>query len=174
MQLCVMGHAARFCSSTDVKYRCAGQATEQAHVIPAADPFSMLEGLSHPAPEPPAAAPGLDLDALYGQLAPSTGNPAGGYGSSMLNMGNHAGGLLGDLASPGQPPWGASGLHAAAQRPDAFGLQPLDGLLGGVQMGSGGGGGAAGIGAATHALGMRLGRLTIAAHLQIGLLWAPV
>lgn len=132
-------------------------------MIPAADPFSMLEGLSHPAPEPPAAAPGLDLDALYGQLAPSTGNPAGGYGSSMLNMGNHAGGLLGDLASPGQPPWGASGLHAAAQRPDAFGLQPLDGLLGGVQMGSGGGGGggAAGIGAAAQALGMRLSQLLI-------------
>lgn len=140
-------------------------------MIPAADPFFMLEGLSHPAPEPRAAAPGLDLDALYGQLTPSTGNPAGGYGPSMLNMGNHAGGLLGDLASPSQPPWGASGLHAAAQHPDAFGLQPLDGLLGGVQMGSGGGGGggAAGIGAATHALGMRLGQLTVAAYFYVRL-----
>lgn len=89
----------------------------------AADPFSMLEGLSHPAPEPQPPKPGLDLDALYG--APAHAPPAANHGGDLL------GGLGGLGGSPSPSPWAAGGAPAGPARPDAFGMPPLEGLLGG-------------------------------------------
>lgn len=87
-----------------------------------ADPFAVLEGLEHPAPTAPQARPGLSQGALYGPPAPAAGQ----------------GGLLGDLGPTSQPGWHDGAQHANAAQPDTFGMDPLDGLLGGVQPGLGG------------------------------------
>ena len=78
-----------------------------------ADPFAMLEGLSHPAEAPPpaptaaATKPALDLDALYASASPSASTSAG-----MLPMqpGFGSGGLFGD--GPNQPASGGLDLLA--------------------------------------------------------------
>ena len=98
-----------------------------------ADPFAVLEGLEHPAPAAPQARPGPSQGALYGPPVPAAGQ----------------GGLLGDLGPAAQPGWHDGAQHANAAQSDGFGMDPLDGLLGGVQPGLGGA--AVGAGAAMPA-----------------------